>query len=252
MVQGRSIFIPTIYLSPSTQEFNPYVGGGNEEQYMNLIADAMIPYLNASGINYVRNTPDMTAATSIAASNSGNYDFHLAIHSNASGTAAGTASGAEVYYYPSSSNSQRAAEIFANNFKLIYPNPDKVRTVPTTTLGEVRRTKAPAILIEVAYHDNPEDADWIRNNIDAIAQNLVLSLADYLDVPFNVPNGAARTRTVRTMGSNLNVRLRPDINSERVGSVPNGAQVVAFSDNGEWTMIRYGDIMGYVNNRYLV
>ena len=35
------VFMPTIYLSPSTQEFNPYSGGGNEEYYMNLIADAM-------------------------------------------------------------------------------------------------------------------------------------------------------------------------------------------------------------------
>lgn len=37
--------MPIIYLSPSTQEFNPYYGGGNEEYYMNLIADAMEPYL---------------------------------------------------------------------------------------------------------------------------------------------------------------------------------------------------------------
>ena len=37
--------MPNIYLSPSTQEFNPYAGGGNEEYYMNLIADAMEPYL---------------------------------------------------------------------------------------------------------------------------------------------------------------------------------------------------------------
>ena len=44
--------MPNIYLSPSTQEFNPYAGGGNEEQYMNLIADAMEPYLAASGIRF--------------------------------------------------------------------------------------------------------------------------------------------------------------------------------------------------------
>ena len=59
--------MPRIYLSPSTQEFNPYVIGGNEEYYMNLIADAMEPYLYASGIAFTRNTPDMTAASSIAA-----------------------------------------------------------------------------------------------------------------------------------------------------------------------------------------
>ena len=28
-----------LYLSPSTQEYNPYVNGGNEEYYMNLLAD---------------------------------------------------------------------------------------------------------------------------------------------------------------------------------------------------------------------
>ena len=75
--------MPIIYLSPSTQEKNEYVNGGTEEQYMNLLADKMVPYLDASGIRYVRNTPEMTAASSIAASNRGNYDLHLALHSNA-------------------------------------------------------------------------------------------------------------------------------------------------------------------------
>ena len=42
--------MPIIYLSPSTQEYNPYVNGGSEEQYMNLLADKMVPYLDASGI----------------------------------------------------------------------------------------------------------------------------------------------------------------------------------------------------------
>lgn len=247
------IFIPTIYLSPSTQEFNPYEGGGNEEQYMNLVADAMIPYLNASGIGYVRNTPDMTAASSIAASNSGNYDFHLAIHSNASGSVPGSATGTEVYYYPTSYNGQRAAEIFANNFKLIYPNPNKVKTVPTTTLGEVRRTKAPAVLIEVAYHDNESDANWIRNNIDNIAKNLVVSLADYFDIPFNMPNNDVYMVMVSTpFGGNLNVRERPDINSPIIMSVANGTRLDAYSQEGEWTLIKFGNVYGYVNNRYII
>ena len=44
----------SIFLSPSVQEYNKYLTGGDEEQYMNLIADAMMPYLEASGI-YVTN-----------------------------------------------------------------------------------------------------------------------------------------------------------------------------------------------------
>ena len=34
----------------STQESNMYVNGGSEEEWMNRLADAMIPYLEASGI----------------------------------------------------------------------------------------------------------------------------------------------------------------------------------------------------------
>lgn len=30
--------MPKVYLSPSLQEYNPYVDGGNEEYYMNLVA----------------------------------------------------------------------------------------------------------------------------------------------------------------------------------------------------------------------
>ena len=59
--------------------------------------------------------------------------------------------------------------------------------VPTTTLAELRRTSAPAVLVEVAYHDNVDDANWITSNIEEIAENLALSTADYLGVPFVEP-----------------------------------------------------------------
>ena len=63
--------MPRIYLSPSTQDWNPYVdGSGSEEYWMNLLADTLEPYLYANTISFVRNTPEMTAASSIAQANS--------------------------------------------------------------------------------------------------------------------------------------------------------------------------------------
>ena len=177
-----------VFLSPSTQDYNPYVTGNNEEYYTNLIADAMIPYLKASGIRYGRNDPSGSVSTSIAMSNAGTYDLHLAIHSNAAPESmAGKLRGPDVYYYRDSSRGRRAAEIFANNLKMIYPLPSLVTTVPTTSLAELRRTQAPAVLVEIAYHDNWDDANWIIANIDAIAENLALSVADYLGVAFRRP-----------------------------------------------------------------
>ena len=169
--------MPIIYLSPSTQEWNVYVNGGTEEYYMNLLADKMVPYLDASGIRYARNTPDMTAASSIAASNAGSYDLHVALHSNAAaGDQAGKARGSIVFYYPGSEAGRRAAELVADGLKTIYPDPNRVRTQPTTALGEVSKVRAPSILIETAFHDNPEDAAWIADNLDEIARIIVLAL----------------------------------------------------------------------------
>lgn len=180
--------MPTVYLSPSTQEYNTFVTGNSEEYYANLIVDAMIPYLRASGIDFVRNDPGGTVSDSIASSNAGNFDFHLAVHSNAAPpNLAGMLRGPDVYYYATSTRGKNDAEIIANNLKMIYPLPDLVSTVPTTTLAELRRTKAPAVLVEVAYHDNWEDATWIINNIEAIGRNLSLSVADILGVPFVEP-----------------------------------------------------------------
>jgi len=177
--------MPSVFLSPSLQEWNPYVNGGNEEYYMNLIADAIEPYLRASGITYARNTPSQTLSQAIAQSNAGDYDLHLAIHSNAAGEAnAGKVRGTDVYYYPTSVKGKRAADIIAENYRNIYPLPDKVRTVASSSLAELKRTKAPAVLIETAYHDNLADAEWIQENIGVIGRSLAQSIAAYLGVPF--------------------------------------------------------------------
>lgn len=180
--------MPRIYLSPSLQEYNTYVNGGTEEEITNAIADAMEPYLMAMGIEFVRNRPEMTLGEAIADSNSGDFDFHLAIHSNAAPESmAGRLTGPDVYYFSSSPYGREMAEIIADEFRAIYPDPEKVASVPTTTLRELRRTNAPSALMEVAYHDNPEDAAWIKDNIQLIAEALSRSLARYFHIPFAEP-----------------------------------------------------------------
>ncbi|MGI6116175.1 MULTISPECIES: N-acetylmuramoyl-L-alanine amidase [unclassified Clostridium] len=243
--------MPFIYLSPSTQEFNQYVTGGNEEQYMNLIADAMEPYLIASGIQFTRNTPQMTAASSIVQSNAGNYDLHLALHSNAAPAAmAGQVRGSDVYYYPTSARSRRAADIIAANLRDIYPIPSLVRTLPTTTIGEVARTRAPAVLIEFAYHDNVEDANWIKNNIEVIAQNVVLSLTEYFGIPFVQPQPWLNGRVV-TQGSPLNIRDYPSLEGNVITQAQNGDVITVVGEWQGWYVVHYNGRVGYASADYI-
>ena len=175
--------MPTVFLSPSTQEFNPFVTGGDEEYYMNLIIDAMIPYLDASGIKWSRNDRRANAAAAIAKSNAAKYDLHFALHSNASPEyLSGRLQGSDVYYFPGSVKGRRAAVIIADNLRDIYPQPQLVDVRTSSELGELRRTRAPSVFVELAYHDNFEDAVWIRDNIDLIAANLSFSIAQYFGV----------------------------------------------------------------------
>ena len=183
--------MPRVYLSPSLQEYNPFINGGSEEEIMNLIADAMEPYLTASGIEFLRNEPEMTLGEAIADSNANNVDFHLAIHSNAAPESiAGTRQGPVVYYYSTSPYGREMAELIAEQMRQIYPDPGKVQVLPTVTLRELRRTNAPSALVEVAYHDNYQDANWIKENIQPIARALSKSLAEYFGIPFVEPEMA--------------------------------------------------------------
>lgn len=243
--------MPIIYLSPSTQEWNSYVNGGTEEYYMNLIADAMEPYLRSNGIRYVRNTPDMTAGSSIRQSNQGSYDLHVALHSNAAPEAeAGMRQGSEVYYSPNSTNGKRAADIIAENLKDIYPYPWLVKTVPTTYLGEVTKTRAPAVLIEFAYHDNPEDATWIKQNIPSIAENVVLSLTEYFGIPF-VPAQPSRPGVVRVQSGWLNIRQKPSTEASVVAKAWNGNPITVLGQWDHWYIVDYYGNVGYAYSDYI-
>ena len=177
--------MPKLYLSPSAQAFTRYVGGGPEEYYMTLIAAAMQPYLTARGIEFDRNDPQQPLSQIISDANGQAYDLHLAIHSNASPQGQeGKNTGVQIYYYPTSTRGKRFADLIEKSYKPIYREPMNVRTIPSANLAELKRTKAPAVLIETAFHDNRDDATWIRSNIDTIARALSQAVAEYLGVPF--------------------------------------------------------------------
>jgi len=187
--------MPKVFLSPSVQEFNNFVNGGTEEQYMNLIADAIEPYLIASGIDFERNNPNESLTAAIRKSNDSGADLHVAIHSNASPeNLSGQLRGTDIYYNTNSYYGEEMADILEDRFEEITPT--TVQTLPTNTLAELRRTTAPAVLIETAYHDNNDDAQWIKDNVDLIGRTIAESIAEYFGVPFVIPMESAYSFTV--------------------------------------------------------
>ena len=238
--------MPVIYLSPSTQDWNQYVtGSGSEEYHMNRLADALEPYLLSNGIQFKRNRPDMTAASSIQEANRGYYDLYLALHSNAAPEGRyGEERGIIAFYYPTSTQGQRAAQLMAEELRKIYPLPELVTTRATTTLGEVSRSRAPAVLMEIGYHDNYADAIWVEGHMDAIAQQLARGLTRYFGLPFIYPM-KPETGIVDLSYGNLNLRSYPSSEGTVLANLPNGAEVTVYGEWQGWYLVHYRDYVGY-------
>lgn len=240
-----------LYLSPSTQEFNPYIGGGNEEQYMNQIADELEGWLRSCGISFTRNSWDMTAAEIIRLSNSLKSDLHLSLHSNAAPDAlSGTLQGTDIYYSPQSPEGKRAAMLLAEGLKAIYPYPEKVRAVSAKGIGEVNRMDIPAVLIEFAYHDNPEDAQWIRENTAAIAENVARSLTSYFALPFLKPVPPRPARADVKWGV-LNIRSRPSLSAQVVVSAADDTPLTVWNEYRDWLVVTWNGISGFAFRDYV-
>lgn len=171
--------MPTVYLDPSTDENNEFAGGGTEEEYMNLIADALVPYLGDLGILTARNDPGDSQTQSIDRSNAGNYDLHLSLRALPKPE---EVRGINVYYFTYREEALRIAYYIARSLKTRYPLPDLVNMIPTIEPEVIRRTRAVSVLTDLGNSRNPEDAQWIRDNIYLIARRLTIAIGLYFGI----------------------------------------------------------------------
>jgi N-acetylmuramoyl-L-alanine amidase len=147
---------------------------------------------------------------------------------------------------------KRAANLIADALKTIYPDPNRVRALGTTAIGEVRQTKAPAVFLELAYHDNLQDANWITENLQQIARTLVLALTEYFGIPFREPGANfPRQGVVRLTSGTLNLRQEPSLTAPVIGSIPNGAALDVLGETEDWYAVSWQGNDGFVSKVYV-
>lgn len=169
----------SVFLSPSDQLGNTYAAGNTNEavvcqQISNLLEDK----LNKLGVK-VDSDPNMYNA--VDRSNKMRPDLHLSIHSNASVNH--NVRGVRVFYHSQSYYGKTYAEKFFRAISSLYEGRHAVK--PYDVLYELRRTVAPAVYLELDFHDNPDGAMWLIDNKELIANTLSNTIADIfqLDAP---------------------------------------------------------------------
>ena len=171
-----------VFLAPSTQYANLYIGGiTNEGVEMNKIMDIIEEKLSKiDTIEIARNNPNKLVNGYIADANELNPDLYFSLHSNAGG---GSARGPEVWSYSDVGEAAEFAETVYDNLLEIYPEQSYGRgTKQTTGYAELNSVNAPSIIAEIAFHDNSEDAKWILENEEKIADAMVESILEHLEM----------------------------------------------------------------------
>ncbi len=182
-----------IFIDQGHNPMNPNAGaegnGYREQDLMYPIGKALEALLNADPrfeARTSRNTPDEILGTStteslaarVNAANAWGADAFISLHANAS--AITEASGSEAFVYNTASPAYELAEDILEKLSEATGLADR-GVFPRPTLYVLRRTKMPALLLEIGFITNRGDATLMAENPNLIARGIYNGILDYYD-----------------------------------------------------------------------
>lgn len=174
-----------IYISPSSQPANAYaVGSTNEQEQCRKIAAALKEELDRCGF-WCYAGLDGTMYTRAAESDKFGVDLHLPIHTNACD---GKVSGLRIMVNKMGGEAEAIARAIDKYLAPVTPGEsDGISAMPS--LYEIKATDAVCVYLEVGFHDNPEEAQWIIDNTGKIAEMIARGLCEYYGVTYIADGG---------------------------------------------------------------
>lgn len=111
------------------------------------------------------------------AANAWGADLFVSIHCNAFN---GIANGVETLSYPSDIKGYKLAECIQNQILDTFEDLTDRGLKARTDLAVLNGTDMPAVLVEMAFIDNPDDAILLRDRQDDFARAIARGVTDYL------------------------------------------------------------------------
>lgn len=167
---------------------------------MHWFADThLVPRLRKlPGVQVVKVPKSMTLGSAIRLSNRVGADYHLEVHSDASG-GRWPVKGGHCIVYPSSSKAARWGALTAARMHAVDPD-FKLGLSKRSDLGALRLTNAVALLVEVDGHDSVEQARQIRTNAARYAAAMVEAFAEMIGVTPPSPSPVTPTAPAKVRG----------------------------------------------------
>ena len=143
------------------------------------VADLVAGYLTASGVEIAGNLQSDSLEEVVDASNESEADLFISIHCNACN---GNARGTEVWYYHRSAYGEMLADCIRHQIVDALGTADrgsKGAKPGINGLYVLNNTGATAVLVELAFIDNEEDAQLLRDKQDEFARAIARGVTDY-------------------------------------------------------------------------
>lgn len=186
------------YISPSNQAANIGVDGyGTEKDQMNLLVGEITPHLDRAGVSFVVADRDSTLQTRVAESNKLGAVFHLALHSNAGGN--GKAWGPVALYY-SDAGKAFGQKLVTALLALGQQNNRSSNLSQNKSLYELRKTTAPACLLEVDFHDSSVGVSFLTQRRAQIGEAIAKVIIEADGKAFVPPTSGEYTDLCRNWG----------------------------------------------------
>lgn len=181
--------MPKVFLSPEDRASNVYASEAlwngkttNEKEQMGRCADYLERALKRCGCEVI-NAQYGGMYDRVRDSNNWPADLHIALHTNGfNGKVAGT----RVHCYPSD-KSRKIGRLIQDRIAPMSPGTSE-RLIEDTRLYELRAPTMPAALPEFGFHDNPEEAQWLIDNMEAIAEQTCQAVCEFLGIPYIAPD----------------------------------------------------------------
>ncbi len=188
----RRVFMATkIYIDQGHNPVNPNAGAegnGYREQDITFdIGRRLAAILNANGFEtrlsrptentQLGNSVSSSLAARVDGANSWDADYFVSLHTNASVNPA--ASGTEILVYSTTSPAYELARSVLEQLRLSTGLRSR-GIVTRPGLYVLRRTAMPAILVEMGFITNPEDASLMVNSPQLFARGIADGIIDYV------------------------------------------------------------------------
>ncbi len=186
------------YISPSNQGANLGVDGyGSERDQMYELALLIAEHLDRAGVSFVIPEKTSTLAQRVKQSNEMRACFHFALHSNAGGN--GKAWGPVALYY-SGKGKDFSQKLVDALLALGQKTNRSYHTKEEKSLYELRKTTAPAALLEVDFHDSSVGVEFITKRRADIAEAIAKVIIEADGKQFPAPEGNTQWETAVAMG----------------------------------------------------